>query len=1294
MVKVQEVRRALLQGDPARAEALLHKAGSRELWSLAQEDSNGSSLLHLAAGVGAAKVVELCLGLSATCAGPGQSSGKWEQYKDGAWTTLKGKQAEALGAGQGKGGLVEAGGVTFNLGLAVAQRNGCSWPIRHPSLANGGDFREVSLSEPGPGGGLAFDVSSGRPLVARVLPGSEAQEQGACVGDELLAVNGAEGPWDEALLRSLAFGPSEGSRVLRLAAPRAGTAALFPPESSNAFGQTALGLAARAGHVEVVEALLRAGAQPESPLPVRVIASTVRGTAAVEKAGTGEFELGPGLVRRGVEFDMECRKPSTVGLCFRPVDETGGRIVVASSFSQAAEACVSAGDELLMICGREAAALSPHDLRSRLRRRPIWLRFRKGRGLHRTPLQLAANVGHTAVVEKLLIKGLTQVHAKDEFGFSTLDSAVKQGHVAVIEKLLDTSGGEPVTAVFPHTDGSERAVSWPEHWKAARLGAVSAPHLEPLLDVWHLGPQLKTIVEANWMMPLFQEMWNRSFVAKFTRDRRDGGAMPRWMQVMRVELAVNAGNFRSYEQRKAAMQTTFRGREDLLPVPGGLKNDVDWQETLGLPAGQRSPLPLYGRGEEYLLHGTRPEAAHAIALSDFRLSLAGTAAGSLYGRGIYMAESIFKSDEYTTVAEGENANDGWRAVIVCRVMLGRHLYDDAKAPDAEELTRQVVSGHYDSVLGDREKVRGTFREFVIFDDDQIYPEWIVWYRRRFDEMPVDAAGSVEEALRAQRPSISFKMPVWQEFTGKPKKCAAEVENAEVAVPSVTVDLEAGEGGSRSVASGTESEGYLGEGVGAMSPALARATGGPVHVISPDGSLRTVHVDFGATSARSLCGVPYIYLVDPSRPLHEREFVQLEDLGAPLNSLPGFDANWVLLGMAEGRSKDRRIAPGEGAAQLRPLKQLMYHADANWSGCLSRAELRVLFWHLHFTSEQLAILFGRFDASKTGEIKPDDLNYILGKQLVESGGAAVDELLYGAAGQLLKKALEDEGEGLDSINFRGIEVAVGAEEGELGDQRFSKLNREDAADGYGEACRRSGYDLCLGSCTILLAIALLTVGAIAIVTVGVVVSAFLMIAGGVLIIFYWVGLGFYFNRARQALGNRQDGMDNAIGRVESAYSCNPTYHWWIVCYHYEGEVSKDSRVNREEKKKVITHRAEYSGTIPAKDVSSAFVPNTKYVASHIHCDYELDFSHSNYIEKFDRWWDSNLSDIHQDGGHWEHLDGCEDIMAFWVEGAQPWWMTPGALCASHMLFCGPCHAFFLAAKVSHQDYTYHKALQDM
>ena len=56
----------------------------------------------------------------------------------------------------------------------------------------------------------------------------------------------------------------------------------------------------------------------------------------------------------------------------------------------------------------------------------------------------------------------------------------------------------------------------------------------------------------------------------------------------------------------------------------------------------------------------------------------------------------------------------------------RVLKSDHKAIDAA-----LESGRYDAVLGDREAAVGTYREFVIFEEDLIYPEYVVLYTRRY-----------------------------------------------------------------------------------------------------------------------------------------------------------------------------------------------------------------------------------------------------------------------------------------------------------------------------------------------------------------------------------------------------------------------------------------------------------------------------------------------------------------------------------------------------------------------------------
>merc|ERR1719356_1380444 len=129
--------------------------------------------------------------------------------------------------------------------------------------------------------------------------------------------------------------------------------------------------------------------------------------------------------------------------------------------------------------------------------------------------------------------------------------------------------------------------------------------------------------------------------------------------------------------------------------------------------------------EVWLFHGTKPVAAESITSDDFRLDLAGTSAGTLYGRGIYLAENSTKADEYSNVDQ----KSGLFSMLLCRATLGRFLYTSEVQPDPRKCEEACLRGGHHSVLGDRKACRGTFREFVVFDEDQVYPNYIVKYKR-------------------------------------------------------------------------------------------------------------------------------------------------------------------------------------------------------------------------------------------------------------------------------------------------------------------------------------------------------------------------------------------------------------------------------------------------------------------------------------------------------------------------------------------------------------------------------------
>jgi len=140
-------------------------------------------------------------------------------------------------------------------------------------------------------------------------------------------------------------------------------------------------------------------------------------------------------------------------------------------------------------------------------------------------------------------------------------------------------------------------------------------------------------------------------------------------------------------------------------------------------AGVTEPL-CEAENEMILFHGTTPSAAEAICNNHYKLSNA----PGLFGQGIYFAEASSKSDEY--VQEDDNPiYSGLYATILSRVYMGRVRYDANLYPDGNALEYNAKMGYYNGTVGDREKTRGTYREFVIYHKYQAYPEYIVIYRR-------------------------------------------------------------------------------------------------------------------------------------------------------------------------------------------------------------------------------------------------------------------------------------------------------------------------------------------------------------------------------------------------------------------------------------------------------------------------------------------------------------------------------------------------------------------------------------
>jgi len=151
-----------------------------------------------------------------------------------------------------------------------------------------------------------------------------------------------------------------------------------------------------------------------------------------------------------------------------------------------------------------------------------------------------------------------------------------------------------------------------------------------------------------------------------------------------------------------------------------------------------------GVNEWRLFHGSTSGACEEICENNFNLALAGTgatwkhASGAngtpLYGQGVYFSERITKADEYAKPHGVDNSSSpsNFCSVLVCRVIAGRVAVCTKNEIDTQALRQQVLGGPFHCILGDRVKELGKpYREMVIYDRDQIYPEYLLTYERLF-----------------------------------------------------------------------------------------------------------------------------------------------------------------------------------------------------------------------------------------------------------------------------------------------------------------------------------------------------------------------------------------------------------------------------------------------------------------------------------------------------------------------------------------------------------------------------------
>eukprot|EP00929_Paragymnodinium_shiwhaense_P108258 TRINITY_DN7458_c0_g1_i1.p1 TRINITY_DN7458_c0_g1~~TRINITY_DN7458_c0_g1_i1.p1 ORF type:complete len:587 (-),score=53.16 TRINITY_DN7458_c0_g1_i1:79-1839(-) len=273
-----------------------------------------------------------------------------------------------------------------------------------------------------------------------------------------------------------------------------------------------------------------------------------------------------------------------------------------------------------------------------------------------------------------------------------------------------------------------KLLRWDEDTKGLAESDVSVPKV-PLSvpDYWtnqdmQIGFNERKDVQEDFQAQI-SKLLDGTFKAVRTRDRF--GQVPSSLRMVKCHRVENSAMWTRYLRAKSRV---------LARRPDGVKlvNELDGNPDTGFVRTQELMEDQYKQrldarvNEHYLWHGTTPEGAIGISTNGFRLSLAGSRAGTYFGKGCYFAECSSKSDEYAR--EGENIFFGVYALLLCRVVCGS-LFRITHS-DVDAIQTALSSGTYDAVMGDREASVGTYREFVIYDEELVYPEYVVLYERK------------------------------------------------------------------------------------------------------------------------------------------------------------------------------------------------------------------------------------------------------------------------------------------------------------------------------------------------------------------------------------------------------------------------------------------------------------------------------------------------------------------------------------------------------------------------------------
>jgi hypothetical protein len=248
----------------------------------------------------------------------------------------------------------------------------------------------------------------------------------------------------------------------------------------------------------------------------------------------------------------------------------------------------------------------------------------------------------------------------------------------------------------------------PAYWKRRNFNDFNLRYYS--IDVTkHMKTIIQEIMDATCNSATLGQGRDQVVPMKYTR-----------LIVTNVSRIENASIFTAYNSRKLHLLSYKDPSNPLKVKTEDLNSNSDshtWLKQSGLDVTCN---------EKYLWHGTKPQFSSIIGEHGFDERV--SSLGGLFGAGVYFAEHCSKSDQYCTPD-----TNGEYSIFLCRVLLGRQIHHTPANMSQQRRPPEIPHANsrvYDSVVGKSNASNSAYREFIVYDRNQCYPEFLIKYKRQ------------------------------------------------------------------------------------------------------------------------------------------------------------------------------------------------------------------------------------------------------------------------------------------------------------------------------------------------------------------------------------------------------------------------------------------------------------------------------------------------------------------------------------------------------------------------------------